>query len=162
MLTKLYLKNFRNHAEVKLKFASGVTILVGENGCGKTNILESIYFLSLLRSFRSAKPREFTKINEDSFLLMAELINGETDEKILLKITQNADGTNRKLAINNNPISKSSEFIKNFRVVIFAPEDRQIVASSASFRRKFFDILISLDSSDYLETLKNYNIALAM
>ncbi|MBQ9788393.1 MAG: DNA replication/repair protein RecF [Lentisphaeria bacterium] len=160
MLSKLYLKNFRNQSELKLKFAEGVTVLLGENGCGKTNILESIYFLSLLRSFRSAKPKDFVKLGESEFLLMAELLDSESGEKEILKITQNSDGNSRKLAINNQNIAKSSEFIKRFRAVIFAPEDRAIVASSASFRRRYFDILISLESSEYLNALKNYNNAL--
>ena len=161
MLSKLYLKNFRNHAELKLKFERGITLLVGENGCGKTNILESIYFLSLLRSFRSSKPRELVKIGESDFLLMAEISGGQNAERQVLKVSQNFDGSHRKLSVNSEGISKSSEFIKSFRAVVFAPEDRQIVAGTASFRRRYFDILISLENQEYLEALKSYNTALA-
>ncbi len=161
MLNKLYLKNFRSHAELKLKFERGATVLVGENGCGKTNILESIYFLSLLRSFRSAKVKDFVKLGESEFWIMAEIFDAENDEKKILKVSQSSDGSNRKLVINNQDITKSSEFIKTFRTVIFAPEDRQIVASTASHRRRYFDILISLDNAEYLNALKNYNNALA-
>ena len=111
MLSKLYLKNFRNHAELKLKFERGATVLVGENGCGKTNILESIYFLSLLRSFRSAKHRELVKLGESDFLLMAEVLGGDSDERQVLKVSQNYDGSRRKLSVNEQEITKSSEFI---------------------------------------------------
>lgn len=159
MLNKLYLKNFRNHSELKLKFSSGWSVLQGDNGRGKTNILESIYFLSLLRSFRSARVRDFVKIGEDKFLLMAEILH-ENNERKVLKIEQQLDSKKRKLSINNQDINKSSEFIKSFRAVIFAPEDRQIVSGTAAFRRKFFDILISLESNQYLNALQSYNNAL--
>lgn len=129
-------------------------MLIGDNGVGKTNVLESIYFLSILRSFRTNSVKELVRLGQRSFHLDATLNLGKYRENI--QITQSSAGK-RELAIAGKPISRASEFIYEFRAVVFVPEDREICGGSSQYRRRFFDMLISMLDLNYLASLMNYN-----
>ncbi len=132
-------------------------ILTGPNGVGKTNLLEAIYFLSILRSFRTSSGKELVRIGDREFRLHAKIDrNGVREE---LEVIQNLSGK-RDTWIGRNRVRKSSEFIREFRAVVFVPEDRNISGGSSSFRRRFFDMLISTLDNGYLMALSNYNRAL--
>lgn len=132
-------------------------MFTGPNGAGKTNLLESIYFLSILRSFRSASGKELARISSRGFELSARINSRGYPET--LKVIQ--QGNRRETWIGPNRIRRSSEFIREFRAVVFVPEDRSIVGGSSSFRRRFFDMLISTLDGGYLTALVNYSRALA-
>ena len=138
-------------------FDSRNIIFLGPNGSGKSNLLESIGFASLLRSFRGAPPREMIRIGAREFLIAAELKGKYSTEKLLVSETLSGK---RKLFINNESVRRSSDFIREFHCVIFAPEDREITAGTSGCRRRFFDILISETEPEYLLRLSRYNRAL--
>ena len=157
LIEKLELFRFRNYTEAGFEFSDRRIVLTGPNGIGKTNLLEALYFLSILRSFRTSTGRELVRIGDREFRLRAQLNRNRLREE--LEIVQNLSGK-RDTRIGRNRIRKSSEFIREFRSVVFVPEDRNISGGSSSFRRRFFDMLISTLDNRYLTALSNYHRAL--
>lgn len=155
-ITTLKLRNFRNVARGVYEFSASRVLFLGPNGVGKSNLLEAIGFLSVLRSFRGAPVREMTMLDEHEFTIAAKLDCGTYKKQLALR--EGASG--RELFEERKPVSRSSDFIRNFRTVVFAPEDRMIVAGGASHRRRFFDMLISVLEPRYFAALGDCNRAL--
>ena len=158
LIEQLELANFRSYAAGRFRFSSSRVVFTGPNGAGKTNLLESIYFLSILRSFRTVSGRELVRIGERGFELKARVDKGAYHEE--LRLAQTLAGK-RETWIGANRIRRSSEFIREFRAVVFVPEDRNISGGSSSFRRRFFDMMISTLDGGYLTALNNYYRALS-
>ncbi|MBR9705632.1 DNA replication/repair protein RecF [Candidatus Pacearchaeota archaeon] len=157
MIKKLVLSNFRNYKKTEISFNSQNIVFTGRSGQGKTNLLEAIFFLSVLRSFRTSKTSDIKKIGENSFYLGAEIKKEKWNEFIEIKYGEKRQ---RKLTIDNLPVLKASEFINQIRTVIFSPEDVNIVTSNSGLRRRFMDILISVINPLYLNALRDYSVAL--
>ncbi len=157
VIRSIELTNFRNFELRKLVFHTRNVIFLGVNGSGKSNLLESIGFSSLLRSFRGATPREMIRIGAKEFSICTELQGRYAPEKLLISETYSGK---RKLFINNEAIRRSSDFIREFHCVIFSPEDREITGGTSGCRRRFFDILISETEPEYLLRLSRYHRAL--
>ena len=155
-ITTLKLRNFRNVARGSYEFSAPRVLFLGPNGAGKSNLLEAIGFLSVLRSFRGASAREMVKLDEHEFTIAAKLDCGDYAKQLALR--ESASG--RELFEERRPVRRSSDFIRNFRTVVFAPEDRMIVAGGASQRRRFFDMLISVLEPKYFTALGDCNRAL--
>lgn len=158
MLEKLYLHHFRNYEEKRLDFFSSQILICGQNGIGKTNILEAIHFLGIMRSFKNASVRELILDGEDEFTLMAQFSRNGMSRKINVQQKKNGE---RTVCINDIPERRADVLLHSFRPVIFAPEDRMLISGTAAIRRRFFDILISLENSSYLSDLQQYKHALA-
>ena len=153
----LKLVNFRNYAERVFRFDGADVVFCGPNGAGKTNLLEAVSFLSVLRSFRTVSGREMVRIGERFFELACLLNkNGFREE---LRVVQRAN-SEREIFIDGKKLRRSSDFIREFRAVVFVPEDRNIPAGSSSYRRRFFDMLIATQEREYLKALSLYNRAL--
>ena len=157
MIRKLYLQNFRNYRHLELEVPNTVNLFVGRNGQGKTNILEAVFFIGMLRSFRTLQVRELKMIGQKGFSIGAEIDNPNGWSEFLE--IDYAD-RKRKLSIDHKTVPKASEFIKKLKTVVFSPDDIMIVNGNSSVRRRFFDFLISLTEPDYLTSLQNYSIAL--
>lgn len=155
-IENIRLKNFRNVSDSSFAFDADRVLLLGPNGSGKSNLLEAISFLSVLRSFRGAPAREMVKLDCREFVISARIGGGTRRQ---LAVRENIGGA-RELFEDRRPVRKSSEFIRNFRTVSFAPEDRMIVSGGASYRRRFFDMLISVLEPKYFSDLGNCNRAL--
>lgn len=154
-IKKLHLCNFRNYTNQLIEFHPSINILIGKNGQGKTNILEAIYFLGFLRSFRTSTHQNLKLINSDGFHILSEIESLPWDKTLYVE-----HGIKRILKTNNNIVHKSSEFIGEIKPVIFTNDDIQIILGSSKIRRKFIDIIISLIDRRYLLALQNYSIAL--
>lgn len=129
---------------------------MGENGQGKTNILEAVYYLSLLRSFRTSQVNNLKQWKKDAFYLSAEC-HTTKKQKIQLSVSY---GSQRRLTINGVAVQRASDFINHFICARFIPEDLEIIKGAAFLRRRFLDIAISQLSSAYLRALQNYSEAL--
>ena len=157
VIEKLELADFRNFTLRELAFSHNEVILTGPNGSGKSNTLESIGFLSLLRSFRNASPREMVRLGSKGFTLRAAINAAHGRET--LTVRESLSGR-RELFIGKAAVCRSSDFIREFHCVIFSPEDRMLTGGSSGYRRKFFDILISTVEPEYLHRLSCYSRAL--
>ncbi|MFW6268543.1 MAG: DNA replication/repair protein RecF [Bacillota bacterium] len=151
-LEKIHLKNFRNIQDTTISLNSSFNFFIGKNGQGKTNLLESIYLLGTGKSHRTNIDKEMIKWNKDSSLVQVLLNKSDYNLKISLKIR----GREKKAYINGNPLEKISELLGNVNVVLFSPEDLQLVKGSPSKRRKFINIEVSQVSSYYHHLLNQY------
>lgn len=156
-ITDLKLQNFRNAERAAYRFSAPRVLLLGPNGAGKSNLLEALGFLSVLRSFRGAPVREMVMLEKHDFALAARIDCGKFRKLISLR---ERIGGGRELFEERRPVARASDFIRNFRTVVFAPEDRMIVAGGAAHRRRFFDMLISVLEPKYFSALGSCNRAL--
>ncbi|WP_300266040.1 DNA replication/repair protein RecF [Microbacterium sp.] len=134
----LSLVDFRNYATAELSLHRGPNVLVGKNGQGKTNLAEAIVFLATLGSHRVSSDAPMVKDSRDFGVIRARLSVGS--RKVLTEVQINRQGSN-KARINGSP-SKTSELPRYAHVVLFAPEDLQIVRGDPSSRRRFADQLL--------------------
>ncbi len=157
MLKELALKNFRSYAHYAIKFESAKVMFTGSNGAGKTNLLEAIFFLTMLRSFRTSQMRDLVRHTEDAFTIDGLLERGQWTEDLRLTYAQNGG---RALLRNGSRVTKSSDFIGLALPVAFIPEDIQLISGSAANRRRFFDMYLSMLDPAYQKALYHYNAAL--
>ncbi len=158
MLEKLQLSNFRNYQNLDLDIKSPVNIFLGANGQGKTNLLEAIFYLSMLRSFRTTRLRDLKMLGTESFRIAAG-IRKKNSWREELEVICNEEGT-RKLKIDSSPVSRASDFFTRIKTVVFAPDDINVVTGQATQRRRFMDMFISVMSPGYMTALQQYTAAL--
>ncbi|MCC0633352.1 MULTISPECIES: DNA replication/repair protein RecF [unclassified Clostridioides] len=152
-LKSLQLVNFRNYEKLHLEFNGKVNLLVGKNGQGKTNIVESIYMLSFGKSFRTNKDREMVRFNSENLYVGGSFSKYNKYSLIELIIGKDKKG----IRINKVPLQKMQELLGNLNVVIFSPEDLRLVKEGPKERRTFIDKEISQIIPKYYNYLTNYN-----
>jgi len=153
IIKNISIKNFRNYDNLELDFSDRVNIFIGNNAQGKTNLLESIYVLAITRSHRMNIDNTLIKENEIYTKIKGEIL--KRNEKLKLEVLINEKG--KCVKINNNIIRKISEYISKLTVIIFCPDDLEIVKGSPNVRRKFLNIEIGQLDNRYLSILNDYN-----
>ena len=153
----LKVSNYRNIEKAEIELSPGMNVLFGDNGQGKTNLLEALSMFALGRSFRGAKDKELLRYGAESASLELEVSDGEDDHSSKkLSVKYNADG--RRVCRKNGVCVRSlSEFVGNFRVVLFASPQLSVVRDSGAARRRFLDSAISQLKPVYLERLTKMN-----
>ena len=151
-IDNLKLRFYRNYQNAAVNFINGMNVIIGDNGQGKTNLLESIYLLSTTRSHRNDDDREL--INFDQEFASVETNLHYTDYEDKLGIVLHKSG--KTLLINNNPVKRNSEFMGKLNAVLFAPSDMDLFDNSPRVRRKLVDIELGKLSSVYMLSLSNY------
>lgn len=154
VLSSLKLKNFRLHSNVELEFSGNLNYIVGNNGKGKTSILESIYYLCTTKSFNVKSDIEVVKFGEENFEIDGK-ISGLTEDKA--RIVYDINESKKYFYLNDKQVNKSTEIIGKFPVVLLSPADHSITAGTPGERRKFIDSVISQASTTYLKNLLDYN-----
>lgn len=134
----LNLVDFRNYAVADVALAPGPTVFVGRNGQGKTNLAEAIAFLATLGSHRVSQDAPLVRDGADAAIVRARLAHG--DRRVLLEAQVNKSGSNRARV--NGAAVRTAELPRYAQVVLFAPEDLQIVRGDPSARRRFADQLL--------------------
>ena len=150
-LEKLKLKNFRNYEEQEIEFNKNINIIYGENAQGKTNIIEAIFISSLGKSFRAGKDKEVIKFNKEIAEIETIYNKSDRDGKIKINISDK-----KNIFINNIKIKKLSEILGNINIVLFSPDDINILKGSPENRRKFLDIMISQLRPNYMHIYSLY------
>ncbi|NLA33119.1 MAG: DNA replication/repair protein RecF [Mollicutes bacterium] len=150
-IVKLKLVNFRNFSKINLKFSKGLNLIVGNNGSGKTNIIEAINILALTKTFRNVYENVLIKHNEQS-----TTICGEVKSKIINKYQIEITKDGKKAKINNNNVERLSDYISKILVVTFSSNDLKLIKDSPSTRRKIINIIISQLNNDYIKHLNEY------
>lgn len=153
-LKKLKIINFRNYDSCEIEFSGKKVILVGKNAQGKTNLLESIYFLATLSSFRASNDSEVIKWGSDAAFLMAELNKHDTD--IELSVVINPPKT-KLIKVNGLKKTSYSQYLGNIVVVNFGVSDLLLLRGTPSDRRKWLDDSISQIYPAYKDKLNKYN-----
>ena len=152
-LKSIELKNFRNYENLELDFNKNIILILGDNAQGKTNLLESIYYTSMGRSFKPVKDRDVIKFGEETSIIKASAYKYDDNLDISIILRKNGDKEIKKDGLK---LKKISELCDNMLVVMFSPEDLKIVKEEPEKRRRFIDRELSLISPIYLDNLNNY------
>ena len=150
-LSHLRLRDFRNYARLDADFAPGFHLLLGDNAQGKTNILEAIYLMATLRSFRGVGGAQMIRHGAKGYFVGGTVVGqGERDIKIYWSARE------RKLALDAQPVKKLADYFGALRTVVFCTEDLQLVKGTARSRRRFLDLLLAQTQPGYLALLQRY------
>ena len=151
-LNTLKLSNFRNYDTLKLNFNDTLNIIYGNNGVGKTNLVEAIYTLSITKSFRTNNDRNLIKEGEITTKIEGEVETNTTND---YEVIISKEG--KKVKIDNDVISKLSDYITNINVILLEPDEQIIFDQSPSERRKLLNIELCGIKKEYIIYLNNYN-----
>ena len=161
LITNLNLTNYRSYSTLDLELTGGVSVFIGKNGEGKTNIAESILYLTFLNSHRASGNTPLIKLGNQAAYIRAKVKYPERE--ILVELEINAEKANRA-KINQNPVRSQKEIFGIVQSIYFSPEDLDIVRGDPSERRRFIDQLLTLRSpriavivSDYERAVKQRN-----
>ena len=152
-LKEIKLKNFRNYKDICLGLNPNINIFIGDNGTGKTNILEAIYVLSLTKTIRYGTDENLIKYGESNLFVEGIVSHDDYDKNYKLCL----DKESKKVFINNNQIKKISDYIGDFCVTSFLPNDIEIIKGSPSIRRNILNIQIGVLYNNYLKYVNEYN-----
>lgn len=158
ILKKIELINFRNYKHLRTRFYKGINIIYGDNAQGKTNLLESIYVLGITKSHRSFIDNSLIRNNEKRAIINGSINKGSLDIDLSVTIENN----NKILKIDNSYIKKVSDYISNMNIIIFYPDDLDLLKGSPQGRRKYFNLELSQLYSNYFIILNDYNKLLKM
>lgn len=169
VISSLSLSNFRNHAKKTFSFSPPTTILLGPNGSGKTNVLEAIFTLAIGKSFRAQSDREMIAFGNDIARVQARAGKSETashsdfnkEEETKLEIVLTTGSVhNIKTPFKQFKINgvgkRSVDFVGNLKVVLFWPEDLELVTDSPSLRRRYLDFVLMQVDREYRRCLISY------
>ncbi|GAA4280911.1 DNA replication/repair protein RecF [Gaetbulibacter aestuarii] len=158
ILKSLSLLNYKNFDSKVFQFNAKINCVVGNNGIGKTNVLDAIYHLSFGKSYFNPIATQNIKHDEDFFVVQGDYDKEGTEEKIIVSLKR---GQKKVIKRNGKPYEKFSEHIGFLPLVIISPADRDLIIEGSDTRRKFIDSVISQGDKSYLNALINYNKVLA-
>ena len=150
-IEKIKLNNFRNYEQLELDLNKDINIIYGNNAQGKTNILEAIFLSSFGKSFRTNKEKEMIRFNEQSCLVEIFYQKKDRDGKVKIEI-----GNKKQISLNGIKLKKLSELLGNIDIVIFTPDDINILKDGPASRRRFLDMMIGQLRPNYVYNLNMY------
>lgn len=153
-LKEIKLVNFRKHSELTYAPSDGINLLYGQNGSGKTNILEAVHYCALAKGFNKSLDRECVKFATDYFLLQGRFVD-ERDLEIAVKVSY-AKTSEKKIIVNGEELKKFSGLIGRIPCITFSPVELGVVNGSPQERRRFIDNALSQTNKRYLEDLLQY------
>ena len=146
IIKKLSLRNYRNYSSKQFDFKPGINVILGDNGVGKTNVVEAIYYLSLARSFRGVDDVDLISYNKDYASISSKIEIGKINREITTIISKNG----RQVSMNGKPIERISDLAKTINVILFEPRDVLLFKGSPKERRNFLDISLTKHTESYL------------
>lgn len=150
-MAHLRLRDFRNYARLDANFAPGFHLLLGDNAQGKTNILEAVYLLATLRSFRGVGGAQMVRHGQRGYFAGGKVVGaGEREIKMFWSTSE------RSLTLDGRPVKKLSDYLGALRAVVFCSEDVQLVKGAGRARRRFVDLLLAQSNPIYLPLLQRY------
>ncbi len=150
-LAHLRLRDFRNYARLDVDFGAGFHLLLGDNAQGKTNLLEAIYVLASLRSFRGVGSSQLVRAGQKAYFIGAG-VTGRASHEVKMYWSHQE----RKLTLDGQPVRRLTDYYGTLRVVIFCTEDLQLIKGPAKARRRFLDLLLAQTHPYYLPLLQRY------
>ena len=156
LITNLNLTNYRSYSTLDLSLNEGISIFVGKNGEGKTNIAESILYLTFLNSHRASGNTPLVKLGNQSAYIRAKV--KYLEREILVELEINSEKANRA-KVNQNPVRSQKEIFGIVQTIYFSPEDLDLVRGDPSERRRFIDQLLTLRSPRIAGVITDYDRA---
>ncbi len=156
-LSRLNLSNFKNYSEIDINFSPRINCFVGDNGVGKTNILDAIHYLSLTKSYFVSIDSVNVKHGEEFFIIKGSFGNSAEGEEIMCGLQK---GKRKVFKRNGKEYTRISDHIGRYPVVMVSPADSSIISDGSEERRKFMNNVISQFNRDYLNSIIAYNKAL--
>jgi len=159
VLTEIRLRNFRNHSESRVFPGEGITALLGSNGQGKTNLLEAISYLGLMKSFYASGDATVLQIGKNEFEVEGTF---QSEGGVVHRLVVHYEGTSgeKVVRLDGQKAETLSSMIGRFPVVVLSPEHSAITSGGPGERRRFLDIVLSQLSPVYLSELLEYRKAL--
>lgn len=151
-ICNLKLLNYRNYESLDIKFSNQVNLIYGKNGMGKTNLVEAIYCLALTKTFRQGAENVVIKKGKN-----IAKVEGLIKDKMLNNYKIILSDTGKRIKIDNNKITKISDYITKINIILFNPDDLKIIKDTPMTRRRLLNIEISGINSSYVQYLTNYN-----
>ncbi len=155
-IRQLTLRNFRNYTEETLLFAPGVNLICGENGAGKTSLLEALYLLSTGRSFRTPHLKHLIRQGASYFYIQAHFEKNGLEQTLSIGF----DGKHRKMQCNASPLTHLSHLIGMLAIVLYTASDTQLIEGSPTERRRFLNIQLAQSDPLYMHHLFRYHKAM--
>jgi len=152
-INRIKLVNFRNYSNVVVSFNKKMNIFIGDNAQGKTNILESIVILALTKSHRVGNNPNIIKFDKNKCKISGVVKNN----KIVTKLSIEVDTLGKKVMVNSTNIKKLADYISYLNVIVFTPDDLEIVKGSPNIRRNLLNIELSQISKEYIKIYNEYN-----
>ena len=146
---KFRLIQIRNMEDTTILPDEGLTIFTGENGSGKTNLIEAVYYASIGKSFRTGNDNEMIRLGDEEGTILLDFTIRDVSHTIKVKLTRNQG---KRIFFNDNPVRKK-DLMGLFRTVIFTPDELQLIKGAPVFRRRFLDMEISQVSPRYYAEL---------
>ena len=156
-LKKLSLTNFKNYDQADLEFSSKINCFVGNNGVGKTNILDAIHYLSLTKSFFNNIDSVNIKHDVDYFIVQGLFVRYEEEDNIFCSFHKQKQ---KILKRNGKEYQRLSDHVGKYPVVMISPADSALISEGSEERRKFLNKIISQYNAEYLDSVLKYNKAL--
>ncbi len=153
-LKSLQLINFKNYEEAEIRLEEGINCFIGENGAGKTNILDAVHYLSMCKSYLNTIDRQNIRFDEHFFSILGTFNKNEKDSLIHCALKT---GAKKVFKQNKKEYEKLSEHIGQFPTVIISPYDKDLISEGSELRRKWLDGIISQSDREYLSDLQRYS-----
>ena len=150
--------NFRNYDRLLLKFDQHINIIVGKNGQGKTNILESLYYFAYLKSHRVNDDNILIKSSKNAFKIKCKLKRDVLIDELRIEYNK----FNKKILLNQQEISKKSEYLQILNLILFEPSNLEMLKGAPNIRRDYLNDAISKINGNYYNILNDYNKLLKM
>ena len=158
-LERLVARGFRNLADVDLALPPGGVALLGDNGQGKTNLLEAVYYPVFFRSFHGAGDHELTRFSATGFRVEAEIANASDNHRIAVRFL--AAGRKKQIELDGSPAARLADHVGLWLAVAFLPQDLSLAAGPAAERRRYLDRMLAISNRAYYQALAHYRAALA-
>lgn len=153
-LEKIHLVNFKNFGDKTFEFSSKINAFVGDNGIGKTNVLDAVYYLSFFKSYFNYIDAQNIRFGEEFFFLEGWFRKKNKEEWVQVRVKKKEK---KQVQRNKKNYERIADHIGAFPVVIISPADRDLIAEGSDVRRKFIDRIISQSDASYLSDLIQYN-----
>ena len=157
-LDHVSIRDFRNLERVDLDLPAEGAVIVGDNGHGKTNFLEAIYYLQILRSFRDARDQDLTRFDTSGFHIAAHAHTPSAHE---IAVGFDRGTKRKKVTLDGSEYRRLSDALGSLPSVLFSPRDVELVSGSPAERRRYLDLVLALTNRRYLHALQHYRANLA-
>jgi DNA replication and repair protein RecF len=153
---QIRLRHFRNFAALDLEFPAAGAAIIGDNGSGKTNLLEAVHYLEIFRSFRGAADEQLVRFGAEAFHARGVFEDRATGRSLEITAAYEPRTRRKRVTVDGVEADRLGDAIGRLGTVIFSPSDIDIVAGAPGERRRYLDIVLSLNVRGYLDALQRY------